>query len=535
MLTDDYLSTLNYQQRLDLLSNQDFCDASTLQGLNPADVLDLASFTRADRCSQPVVMTKLDVHSKEEVEVAFPCGTSDANRCQSCADYLQKLRRRQVLEGLTVEGTQSALFTLTAPSFGAVHRASFTVKDNQALKRVMPHKRAVMKERMMRKNGKCGCGKWHEYTDDVVGTPRGAYDYIGEVIWSHNLPRLLKSTVRRVRYMAKKCQIDPDDVRFFSVYERQKRGSLHIHMLITVKDNPVGFSRLMSQIKTSWVSPTSRLEQPLVEYLKGDIVQQRLDRTGVKSAKDVRSSIPKAKWKKGEEVEATEFGSVFDLQILTGTSSGFEAITTSRQASEYISKYLTKTQSAFSCSNLKKLPKSVVRHYKNLRMTAVALLADRVLYELKLEDVRKQISELCSDENRSAESKKQDMRRLKKLLWRIKFRGITGTQLPPNVSSRLVEASLTGSFLNDLQMLTGTNRRLSMRGLKIRLNKLANNAGFSGSLTSISRWRSTLHTLKQRVRDWAINTFGGVDKGSLIWKLNPEGMTAERKRRFRVK
>lgn len=535
MLTDDYLSKLNYQERLDLLSNEDFCDASTLQGLNPAEVLDLASFTRADRCSQPVVMTKVDVNTKETVDVAFPCGTSDANRCQSCADYLQRLRHRQVLEGLSVEGTQSALLTLTAPSFGAVHRASFTAKDKEALKRVLPHKRVVMKQVMMKKNGKCGCGKWHEYTDGVVGTPRGAYDYVGEVIWSHNLPRLVKSTVKRIRYLANKCGIDVDDVGIFSVYERQKRGSLHIHALITVKNNPVGFSLLMSELKSNWVSPTSRIDEKLLEYLKGDVVQKRLDMTGVVSKSDVRSSIPLAKWKKGRELEATQFGSVFDLQVLSGTSSRLENITTTKQASEYIAKYLTKTQSAFSVPSMKKLPRPVAQHYKKLRLTAIALLADKVLYDLRIDDVRKQIKEVRLDKTKSEEKKKQELKRLKKLLWRFQLKGISGTQLPPNVSARLVEVSLTSSFLSDVGMLTGQDRRISMRGLKIRLNKLANNAGFSGSLTSISRWRSTLHSLKQRVRDWAINMFGGVDKNSLIWMLNPKGMTEERTRRSRKK
>lgn len=535
MLTDDYLSNLNYQDRLDLLANQDFCDASTLQGLNPADVLDLASFTRADKCSQPVVMTKVDVNTKEAVDVSFPCGTSDANRCQSCSEYLQKLRQRQMVEGLSVEGTQSALLTLTAPSFGAVHRASFTSKDNQALKRVLPQRREVMKQVMMRKNGKCGCGKWHEYTDDIVGTPRGKYDYIGEVIWSHNLPRLVKSLVKRIRCIARCCQIEDDEIGIYSVYERQKRGSLHIHALITVKNNPARFSHMMSEIKTTWVSPTSRLDEKLVEYLNSDLAQQKFDLTGVVSSAGVKASIPKANWKKGVEVEATQFGSVFDLQILSGTSSTLENITTSRQASEYVAKYLTKTQSAFSITSIRKLPKPIAKHYKNLRLTAVALLADKVLYDLRLDDVRKQVREVRSDTSLTTEHLASELKRLKKLLWRFKLRGITGTKLPPNVSERLVEASLTGSFLNDLQMTTGQNRRIGMRGLKIRLNKLANNAGFSGSLTSISRWRSTLHDLKQRVKDWAINTFGGVEEGSLLWKLNPEGMTEERKRRFRKK
>lgn len=533
MLTPDFLQKLNYQDRLDLLANPSFIDASTLQGLNPADVLELSSFTRADRCVQPVVLTKVDVHSGEAVDVALPCGTSDAQRCASCAEYLQRLRQKQIFEGLTVEGTQAALMTLTAPSFGQVHRATFSAKDMNTLKSVLPHKRDVLKRIIQSKNGRCGCGKHHDFTDDIVGTPRGEYDYIGEVLWSHNLPKLVKSTMKRLRYLAKREGIDPDAFGVFSVYERQKRGSIHLHALLTVRDDPDGFSRLMASLKQGWVSPTAQIDALFVEYLERAETQKRFDATGVGSAGDVKSSIPHANWKKGKSVPATKFGEVFDVQILSGNPSSLGEISTSKKAADYIAKYLTKTQSAFSVENIRRLPRPTARHYSNLRLTAIALLADKTFYEYKLAHAQNEIRKIPALFGESNRGKKR-LRQLKKHLRRIKRKGILGTPLPNTVSSRMSVNGLYASYLfQDLDMNTVGNVRVSSRGMRIRLNHIANNAGFSGSLTSISKWRSTLRDLKQRVKDWATKTFGQVAQGSLLWRLNPEGMTEERKRRFR--
>lgn len=533
MLTPEFLKALNYQDRLELLENQNFVDASTLQGLNPADLLEMSSFTRADRCVQPVVLTKIDVHSKEVVDVAIPCGTSDAQRCPSCAEYLQRLRHKQIYEGLTVEGTQAALLTLTAPSFGQVHRATFTLKDKNSLMNVSPHKRDAMKKIIQNKNGRCGCGKHHEYTDDIVGTPRGAYDYIGEVLWSHNLPNLVKSTMKRLRYMAKKAEIDLDAFGVFSVYERQKRGAIHLHALLTVRDNPAGFARLMAALKGGWVSPTAKLPTVLVEYLNRTSTQERFDATKVVSSGSVASSIPIARWKKGVPVPATKFGDIFDLQILDGSSSSLGEISTSKKAADYISKYLTKTQSAFSIENIKRLPRPIARHYSNLRLTAIALLADKAFYDYKLAFVRHRISKIPAEYGDSNLGKKR-LRQMKKNFYLLRWKGILGTPLPNTVSSRMSLNGLYASYLfQDLRLNTLRNVRVGSKGMKVRLTHLANNAGFSGSLTSISKWRSTLSDLKQRVKDWAIRTFGRVSKGSLLWRMNPDGMAEERQRRYR--
>lgn len=533
MLSSEFLSGMNYQDRLDLLADRDFCDASTLQGLNPADVLELSSFTRADRCVQPVVLTKVDVRSGEATDVALPCGTSDAQRCASCAEYLQRLRHKQIFEGLTAEGTQAALLTLTAPSFGQVHRATFTLKDKNSLMKLAPHKRDAMRNIFLMKNGRCGCGKHHDYTDEIVGTPRGEYDYVGEVLWSHNLPNLVKSTMKRLRYLAKKSGIDPAFFGVFSVYERQKRGAIHLHALLTVRNDPDGFALLMASLQQGWVSPTAQMASFLVEYLRKEETQKRFDATGVVSSGSVAVSIPFAKWKKGEEVPATQFGSVYDLQILDGSSSSVGDISTSKKAADYISKYLTKTQSAFSVENIKRLPRPIARHYSKLRLTAIALLADKTFYDYKLANAQNQISKIPVQYGDSNRGKKR-LRQLKRHIRRLKRKGILGTPLLKTVSSRMSVSGLYASYLfQDLRLNTVGNVRVGSKGMKIRLNHIANNGGFSGSLTSISNWRSTLSDLKQRVKEWAIRIYGRVAVGSLLWRLNPEGMATERKRRHR--
>lgn len=534
MLSEEFLASLNYQQRLALLEDQSFCDTATINGLNPAEVLELPNFTRAERCSQPVVLTKLNISTGELEDVPIPCGTSNAEYCVSCAEYQQRLRKQQVLDGLTPEGTRSALFTLTAPSFGAVHRASFTAKDAKVIRRMVPSKRAAAKAIIIRRNGKCGCGKYHEYTDVVVGAPRKGYDYAAEVIWSSNLPNLVKSTVKRLRYIAKKTGISLASFAVFAVYERQKRGSLHCHFLITVQGNSDGFEQLVAHLKSDWVSPTSKLGDPLVKYLNSEKAQQRIDEARLSLTKPVIQSIPQAQWKQGVMTPATSFGGVYDIRVLVGQAGKTGDITTTRQAAEYVSKYLTKTQSAFSISNISALPPALAKHYKMLRRVAVSLLGDKAVYEHQIAHATKLKREIAAVYQMS-EAGKAAVRKLDAHIQQIRDEGIGGAPEMRNVYSVLDKATLTAGKL--LTALGGVefveDKQVSLRGLKIRLNKVANNAGFAGSLTAQSNWRSTLQTLKNRVKDWAREHFGVSKDEALSWSVNREEMTAEQMRRSR--
>lgn len=101
------------------------------------------------------------------------------------------------------------LLTLTAPSFGSVHR-------------VPKHQGAKVR--------RCGCGVLHTVTDtELRGVPLdvAGYDYAGAVAWNRDSGVLWDNTRRRLRdHFA--------GVEFFVVREWQDRGALHLHALVRV-------------------------------------------------------------------------------------------------------------------------------------------------------------------------------------------------------------------------------------------------------------------------------------------------------------
>jgi len=101
------------------------------------------------------------------------------------------------------------LLTLTAPSFGRVHR--------------VPRSTAS-------KSRRCGCGVTHTPADvDLRGVPLDpdGYDYLGQVAWNRDSGTLWDNTRRRVRDRWA-------SVEFFIVREWQDRGALHFHVIVRI-------------------------------------------------------------------------------------------------------------------------------------------------------------------------------------------------------------------------------------------------------------------------------------------------------------
>ena len=100
--------------------------------------------------------------------------------------------------------------TLTAPSFGAVHR--------------VPKRAESAPQR-------CRCGATH-VADDVglrgVPLDPGSYDYAGQVAWNRDAGVLWSNTVHRLRDAW-------PSIEFFMVREWQARGVLHVHALLRVE------------------------------------------------------------------------------------------------------------------------------------------------------------------------------------------------------------------------------------------------------------------------------------------------------------
>ncbi|MGW9184008.1 replication initiator [Agromyces sp. NPDC055661] len=140
------------------------------------------------------------------------CGSRVKSQCESCAELYRgdwaAIARSGVFDG-PVEHYRFYLLTLTAPSFGRVHRVP----------RV--HGARV---------GQCGCGVMHSAEDaGLRGVPLdpSTYDYAAQVAWNRDAGLLWDRTRRRLRDRWESAE-------YFVVREWQDRGVLHLHALVRI-------------------------------------------------------------------------------------------------------------------------------------------------------------------------------------------------------------------------------------------------------------------------------------------------------------
>lgn len=141
----------------------------------------------------------------------------------------------------SVTGHPRVFATLTAPSFGAVHRV--TDPSN-------PGDRC----RPRRGGGVCAhgvplsCDARHDKRDALIGSPLcpDCYGYVDAVLWNASVGRLWDRAVTyTARELAKHARIRVRDLRaharisFTKVTEYQHRGSVHLHAVIRI-DGPGG-------------------------------------------------------------------------------------------------------------------------------------------------------------------------------------------------------------------------------------------------------------------------------------------------------
>lgn len=618
-----------YNEKLALLGNEDFLDHCATNDEDPRLVLGVDSASRADKCISPVILERVNLDTGEVTNLTIPCGSSNADKCPECAEFLQRLRNRQILDTLDRSGVRTALLTLTAPSFGAVHRAYWTAKDVFKF-RALSDKQIEAKRLFKKSHSRpCPCGGYHTHDEGLIGTPVrslreaeaiqtelstfdnaeapnrdyvATYDYAGEVIWSHNLPALMNSAYKKLKKLAEKHgvivkgedgKIVVNGLRLYAVYERQKRGSLHAHILLAVEKNSSGFYRLIADLKENWESPTAVIPEPLVAHYRSLTALGRVSASGVPVARSVAESVPVARWKGGELKPATMFGRVYDVRVLEADKENQDLSTevkTYKQASSYLSKYLTKNQASFAREALAKMPAPLRVHMANLRKTAIALLADVVVYETKLKTLYKQRDMLFSlrDDDANTFTQADEAEHLNlglNLIMKASIlqrqEGITRSALVDSlltdVETDFENRTLTRSHIADhLELIReaveeraddllkesvleavspdgdwasatsddetlvkriinfvrgreelhphparGLDRqRLEFiafnvspelkeyfsppnhRSLKIRLNKIANNAGFTGSLTRVSNWGKSLKDLKEEMKTY---------------------------------
>lgn len=258
--------------------------------------------------------------------LAVGCRNRRESVCPSCAFLHHGDTYQIVVSGLaggkgvpeSVADHPRLFVTLTAPSFGAVHR----VTDPQD-----PHERC----RARRGGGRCvhgaamACFQRHEPDDAMVGMPLCAdcYDYAGAVLWNASVGALWDRFVRHTRReLARRAGVRVRDlasharVSFAKVAEFQRRGSVHLHAVVRI-DGPSGPGDAVPE----WASAA----------LLGEAVTTAAARAQVRLA-----------GVSGWGSRVLRFGGQLDVrEIASGVEAGDTGLD-DRAVASYVAKYITK-------------------------------------------------------------------------------------------------------------------------------------------------------------------------------------------------
>ncbi len=173
------------------------------------------------------------------------CGTRRATLCAPCSRIYQGDARSLIRAGLLggkgipedVRSHASVFATLTAPSFGRVHRS--TLREGVSSP-CHPSSAGTCQH-----GRKLGCWTRHDESDDIVGAPLcdECYDYEGAVIWNAASTKLWqRTTIYLRRALAKIVGVTAMELSaqvrlsYVKVIEYQRRGLIHLHLVVRLDD-----------------------------------------------------------------------------------------------------------------------------------------------------------------------------------------------------------------------------------------------------------------------------------------------------------
>ncbi|WP_432929137.1 replication initiator [Microbispora sp. CA-135349] len=169
------------------------------------------------------------------------CGNRRASRCPSCAELYRRDTFHLIRAGLiggtkgvpeTVRTHPRVFATLTAPSFGPVHRG--------------PNKHGTPQVCHPRRSGPA-CFERHAADDPRIGQPLDpdTYDYVGHVLWNAHAGDLWRRfTIYLRRHLAGAAGMSQAafnrqvKISFAKVAEYQARGVVHFHAIIRLDGRP---------------------------------------------------------------------------------------------------------------------------------------------------------------------------------------------------------------------------------------------------------------------------------------------------------
>ena len=188
------------------------------------------------------ILHRYSTRSEPHGQLLIRCGNRRASRCPACAEVYRRDTFHLIRAGLiggskgvpaTVRTHPRVFVTLTAPSFGPVHRG--------------PDKTGRSQLCHPRRTGPT-CFERHAADDPRIGQPidPDTYDYVGQVLWNAYAPDLWRRfTIYLRRHLAASAGLRCKDfdrsvrVSFAKVAEYQRRGVVHFHAVIRL-DGPDG-------------------------------------------------------------------------------------------------------------------------------------------------------------------------------------------------------------------------------------------------------------------------------------------------------
>jgi hypothetical protein len=171
------------------------------------------------------------------------CGNRREAVCPPCAERYRQDAYHLIAAGLrggkgvpdTVAGHPAVFFTLTAPSFGAVHNRPLGPGGEP--RRCRPRRDAPTCEHGVR----VSCNALHDEGDPCLGEPLcpQCFDYTGAIVWNNRVGELWRRTgsIYLPRILARRVEITQTHlhelvrVAYVKVAEYQQRGLVHLHVL----------------------------------------------------------------------------------------------------------------------------------------------------------------------------------------------------------------------------------------------------------------------------------------------------------------
>jgi hypothetical protein len=325
-----------------------------------------AKVTGSGFCASPVHLhrTTNPADGARVVEVFARCKNRRAAVCPSCSALYAGDTWQLVHAGIggghgvpaTVAAHPAVFATLTAPGFGAVHRAVRRGETGPARRCHSP--RPGMQVARCRHGRLTSCTVVHDVTGNVgdqelsvVGQPLygDCYDYTSQVLFTWHAPALWQRfTIALRRAVAAHLRAIGDDpasvrVSFVKVVELQRRGVPHFHAVIRLDDATTGAGK----------PPTP----PAGGVIAAEVLAGLTVTAALRAHLDVAGH--------GGQLVTLRFGAQLDVQTLTHHSNGapsngapsndgLNAVAADPQASNvgrrvagYLAKYVTKSVAEF--------------------------------------------------------------------------------------------------------------------------------------------------------------------------------------------